>query len=271
MTSNESIRKVAALDTAVPVLMYHSITKDASSLPVGQSLAYSVSISDFNAQLSEIRASNISVVPLPTLTDGVDTHGYSAVITFDDGSESDYHTTLPALLDARCKATFFLSTANIGSKGYVTWSQVREMQQAGMHFGTHAHDHIPLTPLSKENAREQLYRSKAILEERIGTEVTSMSAPFGFINREVEFIARELGYKTICTSSAKMARWGASLVPRVAVMQWTTIEEFRGLITGDWRTYFSRRFKQTATYLPKQVLLHFRPIAPGIRGLKRDA
>jgi peptidoglycan/xylan/chitin deacetylase (PgdA/CDA1 family) len=195
----------------------------------------------------------------------------SVVLTFDDGCETDYSTALPCLQEFGYTATFFLSTANIGNSGYMTWEQAREMNQAGMHFGSHAHEHIPLTPLSDDETREQLHTSKVMIEDQLGTPVTSMSAPFGFLNSRVVSIAREIGYESICSSTPKMARPGATTVPRIAIMHSTTPARFEQILNGDWRSYLPAMIRTALVYVPRQILLHVRPSAPGVRELKRSA
>ncbi len=236
MASTAQTREEVFPHAPVPVLMYHSIAETSAQVPAGQSPAYSVRTSEFSAQLQLLKASGHSVVPLTKLL----------------SSES-------------------LPLPNIGTPGYLTWAQVREMHAAGMEFGSHAHNHIPLTPLSGETARQQLLRSKTLIEDHIGAAVHSMSAPFGFLNQRVTSIARELGYQVVCSSLPKMARQGGTTVPRIAIMQSTSIEKFQQIVSGDWRSYVPPMIRATLAYVPRHILLYLRPTAPGVRELKRHA
>jgi len=271
MASTAQTREEVFPHAPVPVLMYHSIAETSAQVPAGQSPAYSVRTSEFSAQLQLLKASGHSVVPLTKLLSSESLPLRSAVLTFDDGCETDYSTAFPCLQHSSYTATFFLSTANIGTPGYLTWAQVREMHAAGMEFGSHAHNHIPLTPLSGETARQQLLRSKTLIEDHIGAAVHSMSAPFGFLNQRVTSIARELGYQVVCSSLPKMARQGGTTVPRIAIMQSTSIEKFQQIVSGDWRSYVPPMIRATLAYVPRHILLYLRPTAPGVRELKRHA
>jgi peptidoglycan/xylan/chitin deacetylase (PgdA/CDA1 family) len=271
MASTAQTREEGFPHASVPVLMYHSIAETSAQVPAGQSAAYSVRTSDFQTQLQALKASGRTVVPLTRLSSGSAAPSRSAVLTFDDGCETDYLTALPCLQTSGVTATFFLSTANIGTPGYLTWPQVREMHAAGMELGSHSHDHIPLTPLSSETARQQLLRSKSLIEDRIGAPVISMSAPFGFLNNTVASIARELGYRSICSSLPRMARCGDTTIPRIAIMHSTSAEKFQQIVNGDWRSYVPSMIRTALAYVPRHILLYLRPTAPGIRELKRPA
>jgi peptidoglycan/xylan/chitin deacetylase (PgdA/CDA1 family) len=271
MTPSTQTRDAMPANTAVPVLMYHSIAEEAGQLPVGQSLAYSVRTSEFKSQLQMLETKGRSVSSLPQLSSAAAMESKSVVLTFDDGCETDYSTALPCLQEFGYTATFFLSTANIGTNGYMTWAQAREMHKAGMHVGSHSHEHVPLTPLSDVELREQLHKSKATIEEHIGAPVTSMSAPFGFLNRRAICIARELGFESICGSAPKMARPGTAIVPRMAIMQSTTLDRFEQIMNGDWRGYLPAMIRTALVYVPRHILLYVRPSAPGVRELKRSA
>lgn len=270
MSNNGQTRKQDSHQHAVPVLMYHSVIDEPAHLPVGQSFAYSVLKSSFESQLRLIKSANFDVIPLSQLANG-EVLASSTVITFDDGCETDYSTALPALQQFGFTATFFISTANVGTQGYLDWGRVREMHKAGMTFGSHAHQHIPLTPLSLSDARDQLRRSKDMLEDATGTAVTALSAPFGFLNKQIVSIARDLGYVSICSSVPKMARSGDRVVPRVAIRNSTTLTTFERVLRGDWRTYFPSQLRTAISYVPRHVLLYLRPDSPGIRELKANA
>jgi peptidoglycan/xylan/chitin deacetylase (PgdA/CDA1 family) len=271
MTPSTQNRDGMPMNTTVPVLMYHSIAETAEQLPAGQSAAYSVRASEFKSQLQMLKGKHRSVVTLSQLSRNEALYQDSVVLTFDDGCATDHSTALPLLQEFGFTATFFLSTANIGTCGYITWEQAREMHKAGMQFGSHAHEHIPLTPLQNGEVREQLQKSKAMIEDQLGASVTSMSAPFGFLNGRVVSTALEIGYEVICGSTPKMARPGESTVPRIAVMHATTPAKFEQLLNGDWRSYLPAMIRSALVYVPRQILLHVRPSAPGVRTLKRSA
>jgi peptidoglycan/xylan/chitin deacetylase (PgdA/CDA1 family) len=62
---------------------------------------------------------------------------------------------------------------------FLNWQEAREMQQAGMAFGSHTHRHEILSKLSAAEEREELSRSRQILERELGGRVEALAYPVG--------------------------------------------------------------------------------------------
>jgi peptidoglycan/xylan/chitin deacetylase (PgdA/CDA1 family) len=65
------------------------------------------------------------------------------------------------------------------SNRMLTWEQVREMQQAGIYFGSHTMTHLVVSRLTPALLETELRESKRVLEERLGTPVLDFAYPFG--------------------------------------------------------------------------------------------
>ena len=61
----------------------------------------------------------------------------------------------------------------------LTWEQVREMQRAGISFGSHTMTHPVVSRLSPELLETELQESRRLLEEKLGTPVLDFAYPFG--------------------------------------------------------------------------------------------
>lgn len=84
------------------------------------------------------------------------------------------------------------------SQELMTWEQLRETRISGVSIGAHTHSHRVLATLSLAEQREELTRSKAILEAKLGHPVRSLAYPVGgyrHFNLETKAIARECGYE----------------------------------------------------------------------------
>ncbi|HJZ56524.1 MAG TPA: polysaccharide deacetylase family protein, partial [Gemmataceae bacterium] len=62
---------------------------------------------------------------------------------------------------------------------FLNWAEVREMRAAGMDFGAHTHNHLVLAHLDLAGQRDELGRSKEVLEGVLGERVTAVAYPVG--------------------------------------------------------------------------------------------
>ena len=77
---------------------------------------------------------------------------------------------------------------------YLSWEQVAEMQQSGIHFGSHACSHQILTRLDEKEISNELLESSKILENITGKHPVAIAYPNGDSNSMVQEIARNTGY-----------------------------------------------------------------------------
>jgi len=82
---------------------------------------------------------------------------------------------------------------------FMDWDEVREMQAAGMCFGSHTHTHEILGRLPYERQVDELRISRQILERELGREIDSLAYPRGRMSSfsdETFAALRETNYKT---------------------------------------------------------------------------
>jgi peptidoglycan/xylan/chitin deacetylase (PgdA/CDA1 family) len=91
------------------------------------------------------------------------------------------------------------------------WGQVREMQDAGVHFGSHTIFHSILPAVSKGVARQELADSKARLENELQTPCTLLAYPDGGWDLALESMVKDAGYRTAVTQERGVN--GATLRP----------------------------------------------------------
>ncbi|MGA7829828.1 MAG: polysaccharide deacetylase family protein [Terracidiphilus sp.] len=81
---------------------------------------------------------------------------------------------------------------------FLNWEEAREMAAGGMAIGSHTHSHHLLSQLPPEQQCEELSRSRAILREELGANVSALAYPVGgrtsFTNQTKQ-MAREAGYR----------------------------------------------------------------------------
>ncbi len=231
----------------VPVFMYHDVCAGPDSED-----RYTLPLARFCEHLSFLRGHGFAVKNLPALTK--DCGRQNVVLTFDDGLSSHYERAFPALLERGMLGTFFVSTALIDSPGYLTWSQMREMSEAGMTFGSHGREHIDYSGMEATRAQSELYRSRAELEGALGKSISVFSAPYGFLNRAMIECAREAGFHWICTSHPWVASANSTVVPRLVIYNDTDLSRFSALANRSALPLLARRARNALLHLPKQIL-----------------
>lgn len=134
-------------------------------------------------------------------------------ITFDDGFR-DFHTAAaPTLQRHGFAATMYLPTAFIGderrsfkSRECLTWSEVSELKQAGMEFGSHTVNHPTLYKLAWDEIELELYDSYRTIEQRLGQPPFTFAYPFAFPQENSGYtskltkLLRRLGYTNCATT-----------------------------------------------------------------------
>ena len=249
-----------------PILMYHGIVEIGSA----GADKYAISQETFRQQADELKERQLHVSTLTDLRDG-NLDSPSVVITFDDGLASDYAVALPVLSERRLKAHFFVNTSNVGRPGYVNWSQIREMDRAGMQIGSHGHQHVDHSRPSEQTLVRELRMSRDILQNEVGHEIEWFAPPYGFVNPKTVRAAKAAGFSGVATSRIALATPGTSVVPRVAIEANTTEREFSEIILGNASIYFKRSMRAMGLYLPKQFLLRFKPSVLGVDVLQEHA
>lgn len=164
-------------------LLYHELR------PGGSRYSYVIGKDEFNQHLDllvKLREKRDSLWP---------------EITFDDGHISNFEHALPALQARSLKARFFITVGWTGHKpGYMGWSELRSLHEAGQLIGAHGWTHTLLTHCSEKDLETELGSARKTLEDKLGTRITTMSLPGGRYNRRVLTACEAAGYTQVYTS-----------------------------------------------------------------------
>ena len=183
----------------VPILGYHRI-----SAPKGDHVP-TVSAEAFERQLSCLARWRYRVVGLEDLVAWLDRGEpiprHSVVITFDDGYEETHSVAWPLLKRSGMPAIIFVTPAEVGLPGFMTWEQVADLARDGVAIGSHTTHHSYLPIVRRERLPEELAGSKQIIEQRIGRPVQFLSYPVGGFTPEVQAVAKQAGYLAACTTN----------------------------------------------------------------------
>lgn len=109
----------------------------------------------------------------------------SVVLTADDGTADWVEILLPLLVERQMPMTWYVATRFVdehmefpnGGKP-VSWSALRDAVSTGLiTVGSHTHSHAVMARLDGATAREELDRSRGLIEERLGTACTHFAYP----------------------------------------------------------------------------------------------
>lgn len=181
----------------IPILAFHAL-EDAST-------PLSFPPASFERALKHWQAAGWRTVSLYDavchLREGIPLSDKTFVITFDDGYASVYRIAFPLLQQYGMTATLFIAPGeNASHAGGMTplstlyeremlrWSEIREMDAHGIHFGAHSLTHRNLTLLDESEREREISESGKILQDALGHAISFFCYPMGYLNPRVREI-----------------------------------------------------------------------------------
>ncbi|PHS17574.1 MAG: hypothetical protein COA86_09815 [Kangiella sp.] len=197
------------------IYMYHAVGNEEQT--AGADPYYAVSELVFSEHIKCIPQS----IPLAKqLKDGSKVN--HSCITFDDGHLSNYLVAYPLLLENKLSAEFYINTNMVGTEHFMSWDQLKEMNDSGMSIQSHGHNHHYFSDMNDSEITEELKVSKELIESNLGNLVTVFAPPGGRTNKRVTRIAKSLGYKCIANSRPGIVPYFKSFeVSRFAILKHT--------------------------------------------------
>ncbi len=186
------------------VLLYHDVIAagqdEASGFPGPGAARYKLTADDFRAHLNAL-AHALPDAPI-LLTDELTPESEAAwQLTFDDGGVSALAPTADLLEERGWRGHFFITTDFIDKPTFLSRGQIRELQGRGHVIGTHSCSHPErISYCSWEQMLHEWTASRAVLEDILGSAVTSASVPGGFYSRTLAHAAAQAGIKLLFNS-----------------------------------------------------------------------
>ena len=173
-------------------------------------------------------------------------------ITFDDGNRSDVDGALPALLDRGLHATFFVCSGRLGSSGFLSDTDLRELVEKGMEIGSHGMTHRSWRALDAATAQAEIVDAKAVLARSIGRPIVKAACPFGAYDRGALKRLKRAGFETVYTSDGGLSRPGQWLKARNTVGP-----QDEPSVVGTWLASHAKRSRRWMTGA-KRIVKRFR-------------
>jgi peptidoglycan/xylan/chitin deacetylase (PgdA/CDA1 family) len=163
----------------------------------------------------------------------------SVCITFDDGCETDVIAAVPILRELGFRATFYLTAGFLGTNGYLTADEVRQLDGTGFEVGCHSMTHPYLSDLSDAELGREIVDAKIQIEQILGHGIEHFSCPGGRYDQRTLETARRAGFRTVANSEfhANSTSTSPYELGRVAMLRDLPLKEFAATCQGRglWR------------------------------------
>lgn len=151
-----------------------------------------------------------------SLDEALRADGGGVVITVDDGYRDFHQRVLPVLVRHQLPAVLYLATGLVDGVGglgappaqALTWSMLREAVATGLvTVGSHTHGHADLSGAPEDAAREEMARSKGLIEEHLQVPCRHFAYPWGVASAGADLAVRRL-FDTAALDAWKTNRRG---------------------------------------------------------------
>jgi peptidoglycan/xylan/chitin deacetylase (PgdA/CDA1 family) len=254
-------------------LMYHELELPGRKLCQSEPgyVRYILPLETFRQQLAWLKASGWRGLNVgEALRNLADTNPAppSVCITFDDGCETDLIAAAPVLREFGFNATFYLTAGFLGTPGYLSPRQVRDLDAQGFQIGCHSMTHLYLSDLTEAELRREVVDAKLQIENILGHSIEHFSCPGGRYDQRTLQMARTAGFATIANSRfhANSAATSPFELGRVAMLRDLTLEKFRNTCQGRglWKKRLQHRARHSAQrLLGNQIYDRFRAVLLG--------
>lgn len=229
----------------LPILLYHEISLVDR---------YCMDPIKFAQQIHYLAGQGYRTLVTSDLANNMLLNVNRVMITFDDGFETDSSQVFPILNKHGFKGIHFITTGFIGEPRYLSWEQIKLLHSQGFDIQSHTHTHSLLATISLEKIKEELSKSKDILEQKLGKKIIALSLPGGNFNQKIISVAEDCGYKYVFTTQPEINRNNSRLLHRFLVKQDSVLEDFKKAITGDYKFYQQKMFAYKIRKFMKNIL-----------------
>lgn len=179
-------------DSAV-IFMYHRFGEDKYP-------STSITLKQFEAHLAELKSGGYTVMALPEIINaiekGANLPDKAIGITIDDAYLSVYKHAWPRLKKLELPFTLFVATDPVDQniKGYMSWSQIRELSHGGVTIGSQTASHLHMATAKSHTNQRELEKSNARFKEELGFHPNLIAYPYGEASKNVTKLAQDAGF-----------------------------------------------------------------------------
>jgi len=166
-----------------------------------------ISTEIFTQQLEYVKAKGVEIIPLVEvvnrLSSGKDLPEHAVSFCVDDAFRSLSDKGMSIFRKYGIPLTIFVNTAAVGTHGYLSWEELRELAAEGVEIGNHTDTHAYLVELKpnetaaqwQQRIRMDILRAQELFEKNLGKKPTLFAYPYGEYSPAVVEIVKDLGFK----------------------------------------------------------------------------
>jgi len=171
--------------------MYHRF--DENKYP-----STNIRMEDFISQINLIKKNNFNFIDANNFENSLINHKNEKkiLLTIDDAFKSFYDHAWPILKNDKIPFILFVNTREIGSTGYMTWKQIREIsKEKFVHIGNHSYSHDYLVDKTNDEITSDIKLALADFKKNLGYNSFFFSYPFGEYSNNFKKIVKNFNFK----------------------------------------------------------------------------
>lgn len=188
----------------VPILLYHYVEYVQDKRDTIRK-SFSITPNVFEEQIKTLLNNGYTFITSSDLGDALDNKAMlpenPVIMTFDDGYGDFYQDVLPILKKYKVRATAYIIPGFIDKLNYMTKKELEEVVVSGLvEIGAHTMNHMYLRNKPYNTVKQEVDKSKIILEEMFRVPVVSFAYPYGAFDKQAIGLVKEAGFKTAATT-----------------------------------------------------------------------
>ena len=195
---DEPVYKIGEKNLKLPLLIYHGFN---TPLPEDDVYKLMCTKDNFEDQITTLKNDGYVFITLEDLykykKGNIGLPEKTVAITMDDGWDGNYTEAFDLIKKYNVPATIFIVESLVGTPGYFTWEQAKEMYDSGLvKIHVHGRKHVSATGYSKEKLIEDYNHTHALIEEKLGAKVQKIMAyPAGDSSESTIKWLKEAGFE----------------------------------------------------------------------------
>lgn len=182
----------------IPVLCYHQV-RNWQATDSKSARTYILPPEKFAVQMKLLADSGYHAITPDELLGYLHTKSplppKPVILSFDDGTASQFMNAVPVLNQYHFNAVFFIMTVSLNKSIYMSTQQVKTLSNDGFIIGCHTWDHHNVTDYANNDWTIQLEKPKQLLEKLTGRPVEYFAYPNGIWNEVAITQLKTYNYK----------------------------------------------------------------------------